>query len=48
MKIGDLVRYKGCDFGFVMFWIGVSTASVYFPRLNKTHAVFIDDLETIC
>jgi hypothetical protein len=48
MKIGDLVRYKGCDFGVVVFLMGVNTASVYFPRLNKTMAVFIDDTEVIC
>ena len=50
MKIGTLVRHEGLceDIGVVVFLMGVNTASVYFPRLNKTMAVFIDDTEVIC
>ena len=50
MKIGTLVKHEGLceDIGVVVFLMGVSTASVYFPRLNKTLSVFISDLETIC
>ena len=50
MKIGTLVRHRGLceDIGVVVFLMGVNTASVYFPRLNKTMAVFIDDTEVIC
>ena len=49
MKIGTLVKHEGLceDIGVVVFLMGVSTASVYFPRLNKTHAVFIDHLEAV-
>ena len=50
MKIGTLVKHEGLceDIGVVVFLLGVNTASVYFPRLNKTMAVFIDDTEVIC
>lgn len=49
MKIGDLVRHEGLceDLGVVVFLMGISTASVYFPRLDKTMSVFIEDLEVI-
>jgi len=49
MKIGNLVRHEGLceDVGVVVFLMGINTASVYFPRLDKTMAVFIDDLEVI-
>ena len=50
MKIGTLVRHEGLceDIGVVVFLMGVNTASVYFPRLNKTLSVYIEDLEVIC
>ena len=49
MKIGNLVRHEGLceDLGVVVFLMGISTASVYFPRLDKTMSVFIEDLELI-
>ena len=49
MKIGNLVRHEGlCEgIGVVVFLMGINTASVYFPRLDKTMAVFIEDLEVI-
>ena len=49
MKIGNLVRHEGLceDLGIVVFLIGINTASVYFPRLDKTMAVFVEDLEVI-
>ena len=49
MKIGNLVRHEGLceDLGVVVFLMGINTASVYFPRLDKTMAVFIEDLEVI-
>ena len=50
MKIGTLVRHEGLceDIGVVVFLMGVNTASVYFPNLNNTLAVFMEDLEVIC
>tara|TARA_B100001093_G_scaffold511776_1_gene580417 strand:- start:316 stop:468 length:153 start_codon:yes stop_codon:yes gene_type:complete len=50
MRIGDLVSHEGLceDIGVVVFLMGISTCSVYFPRLDETMAVFIDDLEVIC
>ena len=50
MKIGTLVKHEGlCEnIGVVVFLMGVNTASVYFPRLNKTLSVFIEDLEVVC
>ena len=49
MKIGTLVRHEGLceDIGVVVFLMGINTCSVYFPRLAKTMAVFIDDLEVV-
>lgn len=49
MKIGNLVRHEGLceDLGVVVFLMGINTASVYFPRLDKTMAVFVEDLEVI-
>ena len=50
MRIGNLVSNEGLceDIGVVVFLMGVNTASVYFPRLNKTLSVYIEDLEVIC
>ena len=50
MRIGNLVSHEGLceDIGVVVFLMGVNTCSVYFPRLDETMAVFIDDLEVIC
>ena len=50
MKIGNLVRHECLceDLGIVVFLMGINTASVYFPRLDKTMTVFIEDLEVIC
>jgi len=50
MKIGTLVSHEGLleQVGIVVFLMGVNTCSVYFPRLDKTMSVFIDDLEVIC
>ena len=50
MKIGDLVRHEGLceDLGIVVFLMGINTCSVYFPRLDKTMSVFIEDLEVLC
>ena len=49
MKIGTLVRHEGLlqQIGIVVFLMGVNTCSVYFPKLDKTHSVFIDDLEVV-
>ena len=49
MKIGNLVRHEAIreDLGIVVFLMGINTCSVYFPRLDKTMSVFIEDLEVI-
>ena len=50
MQVGTLVSHEGLleQVGIVTLLVESITCWVYFPRLDKTMPVFIDDLEVIC